>query len=617
MDAPEAQSIETPHQLAIVPSGAAGSISARAGQSVIEVVTDPLALITTPRPEHAEVRGSIKQIGARSQQLAAAMDAAMHPEVAGANFWEDFAGWFGMFSLVPLLATSEVLTAVVEKASWQRARIIERPSDLGWWAGKTHFLPVAAGILDAAGVPWSVRPGKILNWLRELLMPAGARLTRARELHEELRQCEEGAKTADADIRPCDVLFTGVGAATAQIIANLWEPLRTVHGLRCAVLDLHHDRFASAIERQGLPRYDLGQFFASREVNALKAKASRWPMWYRHFAANAESMPEFSALSDGLKTAISDRVKMSLARHTPLWLLRKTGGEHALQQLTPKVVVTCHICAPPVEALVHQAGVMGISRVLVQHGVISDWYYLVGAQQLDEALVWGSHSEEVHRWLLGPDTRITQTGHSLYDRAIAAKGAVSAEIAALGEGKAALVVLATQPNEQYFYEDYASWWIAAVAEACAELDAALVLKLHPADTNHQLYQQAAQAHPDTVTISEHGQYALDELLAACDAMVTRDSTVVFEANLLGTPTVTINLTGRDDWFPYAKLGGAVGIYQREDILPQLRKVLFDEDFRRELAQKREEFLAAQVGPTDGKATERIADIVARHARGVT
>jgi len=615
LDEPEAASRATPSQLVIVPSGAAGSIPARAGQTVIEAVTDPLAYVTTPRPEHAQVRDCMKQLGARAQQLAVAMDAAMHPEVAGGNFWEDFAGWFGMFSLLPLLATEAVLAAVIEQGHWESARIVEQANDPGWWAGKTHFLPVVAGILDGAGVPWSAKPGRLLRRLRDLLMPAGARLIRTRELREELRQCQEGLKGADAEVRPSEVLFTGAGAATAQLIADIWEPLTTAHRLRCAVLDLHHDRFTSAIARQGLPRYDLGQFFTARQVSALKRKASRWPVWYRHFVANAGNVPEFDALSAGLKAAISDRVRMSLARHTPLWFLRKTAGAHALKQLTPKVLVTYHICAPAAVALVRQAGELGINRVLVQHGVISDWYYVAGPQEFEEALVWGSHSAEVHRWLLGPGIKITQTGHSHYDRALATKAAVADELAALGKGQAALVVLATQPNEQHFYEDYASWWIAAVAEACAELNAALLLKLHPADTNHQLYQQAVQAHPEIVIISEHGQYPLNELLVACDAMITRDSTVVFEANLLDTPTVTINLTGRDDWFPYAKLGGAVGIYKREEILPQLRKVLFDEAFRRQLAQQRKQFLAAQVGPTDGKASRRIAEIVARHAQG--
>jgi len=101
----------------------------------------------------------------------------------------------------------------------------------------------------------------------------------------------------------------------------------------------------------------------------------------------------------------------------------------------------------------------------------------------------------------------------------------------------------------------------------------------------------------------------------CGAMVTRSSTVVFEANLIGTPTITIDLSGRDDRVPYAEMGGAVGVYERRDILPQLRGVLFDEKLREDLAQKRDEFMPAHVGPTDGKATERISSIIAGYANG--
>ncbi len=612
MDTVQAQ---LPQNLVIVPSGAGTSTQARPGHTIVEVLSDPQALITTPRPEHVGVRQSLKRLGAQARQLADTMDAGMHPEVAGANFWADFAGWFAMFSLGPLLATDQVLRDVVAEHRWHSARILENARDLGWWAGKTHLLPVAAGVLDAAGIPWSSRPGKLLHWLRALLMPAGGRIIGTRELNGQVREAERAAIGADPTIRPCDLLFAGVGAATASIIANLWHPLTETHGLRCAVLDYHYDGFTRAIERQELPRHDIGQFSTESDVRAAKSMAARWPTWYRHFAANVESVAEFQTLSDGLKAAIAERVRMSLVRHTPEWLWRSAAGRRALEQLRPKVLVTFHTYTPTTASLVNQARDRGIRTILLQHGVISDWYYVAAAQRFDEALVWGSESEQMHGWLLPPETKITQTGNSLYDGAMAIQGGSSEELAALRQDSKTLVVLATQPNEHLFYDDYASWWIGAVAAACEELDARLILKLHPADANHRLYEQAVQAHPRTVAISEHGQYPLTELLAACDAMITRDSTVVFEANLVGVPAVTINLTGRDDWFPYADLGGAVGIYRRDDIIPQLRRVLYDGEFRRQIARRRAEFLAAQVGPTDGKATERIVDVLAGYAAG--
>jgi hypothetical protein len=599
-------------RLLIVPTGMSSAVSAD-GATVAEAITDVQELVTTAREEHAQLRQSLAQIGRQARGLAAAMDCAMHPDVAGTEFWADFAGWFAMFSLVPLLATEQMLQDVVAQSRWESALITESVRDLAWWSGKSHFLPVAADVLDRAGVSYGARPGRLLRGLRGLLLPTGAGLIGRRELADELALTRDGMAGAEADIQPCDLLFAGAGASSAQIIARLWEPLRGGHQLRCAVLDLHHDRFTHAISGQGIPRHDLGQFFDQDDVRAARSLVFRWPVWQRHFEAHADEVPGWPELSGGLRTAISERVKMSMIRHLPLMRLRKTGSERALETLQPRVVTAFHTYSPATVALVRAAREAGVATVVLQHGVIGDWYLISPAQQFDEALVWGSGAQKMYSDLLGPQVPVTQTGHSLYDEAVRLQGSAPESVSRWREGKRALVVLASQPNEQQFYTDYAGWWIGAVAEACAQLQAALVIKLHPADTNHNLYLRALQTHPETVTISEHGTVSLPELIAACDALVTRDSTVVFEANLLDKPAITVNLTGRDDWFPYADLGGSVGIYQREDILPLLKQVLFDGPYRAHLAHRRAEFLADQVGPTDGEATQRIAAILARHA----
>jgi len=156
-----------------------------------------------------------------------------------------------------------------------------------------------------------------------------------------------------------------------------------------------------------------------------------------------------------------------------------------------------------------------------------------------------------------------------------------------------------------------------VAEACRALGARLVIKLHPSDspTNIRLYRTLVQAGDDRVQVVPHGTLPLDELLSSCDLMVTRDSTVVLEANLLDKPVITINLSEWDEELPYAATGGALGVYNYEDIGPAIKAVLQDETVRRRLAQTRPDFLLEHTGPRDGRATERIAAIIMQWARG--
>ena len=184
----------------------------------------------------------------------------------------------------------------------------------------------------------------------------------------------------------------------------------------------------------------------------------------------------------------------------------------------------------------------------------------------------------------------------------------------LREGVRALVVLCTQFNEQMYYRRE-GWWLQGVAEACRALNVRLVLKLHPSETpeNIRLYRTLLAPGDDRVLLAPHGQWPLSELLVACDLMITRDSTVVFEANLLDRPAVTINLSHCDEELPYAATGGALGVYSYADIARAIESALFDDVTRAQLTRGREAFLTAQTGPRDGHATERIAAAIAAWA----
>ena len=117
--------------------------------------------------------------------------------------------------------------------------------------------------------------------------------------------------------------------------------------------------------------------------------------------------------------------------------------------------------------------------------------------------------------------------------------------------------------------------------------------------------------PQQVKIVPHGTHGLVDLLTGADALITRDSTAVFEGNLLGVPVLTINLTGNDDRVPFAAQGGARGVYAFDDILPALRETL--ETGAAVPPEARVRFVARHLGPQDGRAAERIAGAIAHHA----
>lgn len=317
-----------------------------------------------------------------------------------------------------------------------------------------------------------------------------------------------------------------------------------------------------------------------------------------------------------MQAALAERLRLVLQRDAAPWLLRDLAGRRALDAVRPRAVVAFHVYGPPIAPLVIEARRRGLPQVCLQHGVIAPRYLTLPCLPFDEKLVFGSYPAQIMEQAKHPGMQVTVTGHCLYDDLGQHPPEISPEVAKLREGVAGLVVLCTQFNEEA-YHTREHWWLAGVADACRELGVRLALKLHPSDSrrNVRLYKQVLRPGDDRVVIIPHGRHPLTELLAACDLMVTRDSTVVFEANLLGKPALTVNLSRWDEELPYAATGGALGVYRYEDIKPALAALLADSPQRQALEKSRAAFLEAYVGPRDGRATERICAALAARARG--
>jgi len=99
--------------------------------------------------------------------------------------------------------------------------------------------------------------------------------------------------------------------------------------------------------------------------------------------------------------------------------------------------------------------------------------------------------------------------------------------------------------------------------------------------------------------------SMQEVLFACDLLITFYSTIAVEAMVLGRPVVTVNLTGAPDPLPFAREGAALGVYREGDISGAVRRALEDTEVRARLADGVRRFLPKEIGAEDGRATERI------------
>jgi UDP-N-acetylglucosamine 2-epimerase len=135
----------------------------------------------------------------------------------------------------------------------------------------------------------------------------------------------------------------------------------------------------------------------------------------------------------------------------------------------------------------------------------------------------------------------------------------------------------------------------------------LVVKVHPAE-DITFYQAIAEKFHDS-RIHIVKTIDLYALISNCQLFITQFSTTALEAMMLDKPVITINLSGKPVTVPYAEEGASLGVYKYEDIEPAILKALNDKEIRNKLKAGRYKFVREWAGEPDGKASQRIVDLM--------
>lgn len=149
----------------------------------------------------------------------------------------------------------------------------------------------------------------------------------------------------------------------------------------------------------------------------------------------------------------------------------------------------------------------------------------------------------------------------------------------------------------------------AVYNAIKELsdDVQLVIKLHPNEFDLTLHKEIAKEVGIKPIITK--DIDIYEILYACDIMLTKHSTTAIEAMILNKPVITMNFSKEADPMPYAESGAALGVYKEEDLIINIKKALYDKQTQEKLKKAREKFVYEHAYKQDGKATERVCDLI--------
>jgi len=175
--------------------------------------------------------------------------------------------------------------------------------------------------------------------------------------------------------------------------------------------------------------------------------------------------------------------------------------------------------------------------------------------------------------------------------------------------KKGLIVFASQPHDKKLYKiEEKRRILTGLRRAMANFpDCMLIVKLHPYESYEELGDSLERNGDGNIVVVR--DINIFDLIDVCDLLITKWSTCALEAILLGKPVVTINLGGTPDPFPYAANHVALDVYKEEDILPALRRVLYDRNTKEMLKESRPKFIKKYAYRLDGNATDRILSLI--------
>jgi hypothetical protein len=238
------------------------------------------------------------------------------------------------------------------------------------------------------------------------------------------------------------------------------------------------------------------------------------------------------------------------------------------------------------------------------HAEASDAAAIRGAGY-DRMAVYGPMAAGVLRSAGIPAGRVTEIGAPRFDTLVAAAG----EAATAAEPRR-VVYAAQYPAGAMSAALLELCFDAAVAVAREAAAAELVVVPHPADARAP--QQKAGTNAGTAVRVASGD-ALHRELPGAWVMVTGWSNSVFEAAIAGVPSITVAPAGVAP-VDFAAAGLALGATDPA-AAAALARSLLDPAVRNAAVMRARATLPQRIGPLDGHATHRAAELVLRMARG--
>jgi UDP-N-acetylglucosamine:LPS N-acetylglucosamine transferase len=284
-------------------------------------------------------------------------------------------------------------------------------------------------------------------------------------------------------------------------------------------------------------------------------------------------------------------------------------------------------------ATVIAAKQLGVPTIAVQHGVIHSKHrgYMHSKSEVspngdveapfcpipDRTAVYGPfYKHLLTRLSAYPVESVIVTGQPRYDRMAHMKRLYSRKqflqqhSIDLGHK---VILWTTQSHGMSMEENHR--YLTTVLGTIGRLDnVTLVIKQHPGEG--PTYTRMIRNYIGERTVNAvmtPGNSDVYEQLFACDLLISKTSTTIIEGAALGKPVIVLNLIGGPPpiGLDYVKEGVAVQASSEKELVSAIKELLADD---RKLARNRKRFVKKYLYKLDGKATDRVVNLIRKTMR---
>jgi CDP-glycerol glycerophosphotransferase (TagB/SpsB family) len=286
-----------------------------------------------------------------------------------------------------------------------------------------------------------------------------------------------------------------------------------------------------------------------------------------------------------------------------------------VNRIKPSAIVLMEDVSPVKRAICRAFKDRNIPAIVIQHGILSEDMsgFHVMPKEADVQAVWGDASR---RWQIErgaqPHTQVV-TGNPRFDDFTRTSSYDCQEIVnrfGIDPDKKK-ILLATE-----YFSGISSRWTVETEEQLIRQSlralkkipqAQVIVKLHPSYQKKYEYIVSTIAREEQIDIKIVKE-GLRELIHVSEVVVIRTSTVGLEAILLKKPLIVTNFDDRID-AGYISSGAAIIVHSQDALYLAVNGLLYGEQDRYADADTKEKFILDNAYYQDGKASERVADLI--------